>query len=110
MGKGWRIKNGSSYYGIPLPLGEPYGGPLFFAHYSFLGINPNNLTDTYANYWTQNQNHSLINYNYCSANLQNFNGYSNTCWGLTASDEQNGYSAHSPTNDDGVITPTAAIS
>jgi hypothetical protein len=111
---GWAIdggiKNGASFFGITLPLGPAYGGPLFFAHYSFLGINPNNLTDTYADYWMQNQNHSLINYNYCSANPQNFNGYSNSCWGLTASDEQGGYSAHSPTNDDGVITPTAAIS
>jgi hypothetical protein len=104
------IKNGSTYYGITLPLGEPYGGPLFFAHYSFLGINPNNLSDTYADYWTQNQNHSLINYTYCVTNQHNYNGYSSSVWGLTASDEQNGYSAHSPTNDDGVISPTAAIS
>jgi len=104
------IKNGSSYYGYTLPLGPPYGGPLFFAHYSFLGINPNNLTDTYADYWMQNQNHSLINYSYCVANPHQFNGYSSSIWGLTASDEQNGYSAHSPTNDDGVISPTAAVS
>ncbi|HEY2349277.1 MAG TPA: glucoamylase family protein [Puia sp.] len=111
---GWamdgQIKNGSSFYGITLPLGPAYGGPLFFAHYSFLGINPNNLTDTYADYWMQNQNHSLINYTYCVTNPLHFNGYSGSIWGLTASDEQNGYSAHSPTNDDGVISPTAAIS
>ena len=31
-------------------------------------------------------------------------------WGLTASDDQDGYSAHSPDNDPGVISPTAAIS
>ena len=104
------IKNGSSYYGYTLPLGPAFGGPLFFAHYSFLGINPNNLTDAYADYWMQNQNHSLINYSYCVANPHQFNGYSSSVWGLTASDEQNGYSAHSPTNDDGVISPTAAIS
>jgi hypothetical protein len=58
----------------------------------------------------QNQNHSLINYSYCVANPHQFNGYSSSVWGLTASDEQNGYSAHSPTNDDGVISPTAAVS
>jgi hypothetical protein len=105
------IKNGSSYLGITLPLGEPYGGPLFFAHYSFLGINPNNLTDTYADYWQQNQNHSLINFTYCVHNNGNYNGYSSSVWGLTASDDNiNGYVAHSPTNDDGVISPTAAIS
>ncbi|MDP9040722.1 MAG: Ig-like domain-containing protein [Bacteroidota bacterium] len=111
---GWalngNIKNGKSFFGITLPLGPDYGGPLFFAHYSFLGINPNGMTDAYADYMLQNQNHSLINYNYCVTDPQQFNGYSSACWGLTASDEQNGYSAHSPTNDDGVITPTAAIS
>jgi hypothetical protein len=105
------IKNGNSYFGIVLPLGEAFGGPLFFAHYSFLGVNPNGLSDTYANYWTQNQNHSLINYTYCVTNPQGYNGYSSSCWGLTASDDNaTGYSAHSPTNDIGVISPTAAIS
>ncbi len=104
------IKNGSTYFGYTLPLGPNLGGPLFFAHYSFLGINPTNLTDSYANYWTQNQNHSLINYSYCVYNPHSFNGYSTAIWGLTASDEQSGYSAHSPTNDDGVISPTAAVS
>jgi hypothetical protein len=104
------IKNGSTFFGYTLPLGPNLGGPLFFAHYSFLGINPTNLTDAYANYWTQNQNHSLINYSYCVDNPHSFNGYSTSIWGLTASDEQSGYSAHSPTNDDGVISPTAAVS
>lgn len=104
------IKNGNTYYGFQLPLGPAKGGPLFFAHYSFLGINPNSLTDIYADYFAQNVAHSKINYSYCVANPSNYNGYSNVCWGLTASDEQSGYSAHSPTNDDGVISPTAAIS
>jgi hypothetical protein len=104
------MKNGNIYYGIQLPLGPPYGGPLFFAHYSFLGINPNSLQDAYANYWTQDTAHAKINYEYCVANPDHFNGYSNLCWGLTASDEQNGYSAHAPENDDGVIAPTAAVS
>jgi hypothetical protein len=62
------IRNNNTYFGITLPLGEPNGGPLFFAHYSFLGINPHDLTDAYANYWTQNVNHTLINYNYCKLN------------------------------------------
>lgn len=105
------IKNGNNYYGIQLPLGPALGGPLFFAHYSFLGINPHNLSDAYANYWTQDTAHSKINYLYCVNNPQKFYGYSNMCWGLTASDDDTkGYDAHSPTNDDGVITPTAAIS
>ncbi|PWT74598.1 MAG: beta-glucosidase [Bacteroidetes bacterium] len=111
---GWanngNMRNGNSFFGIPLPLGPDYGGPLFFSHYSFLGINPNGLSDAYANYWTQDTAHARINYLYCVNNPGHFAGYSNSCWGLTASDEQNGYDAHSPTNDKGVITPTAAIS
>lgn len=104
------IKNGNTYYGVQLPLGPADGGPLFFAHYSFLGINPNGLTDTYASYDVQNKAHAMINYNYCVANPNNNNGYSSNCWGLTASDIANGYTASSPTNDVGVIAPTAAIS
>jgi hypothetical protein len=104
------IVNGRPYYGITLPLGWDYGGPLFFTHYSFLGLDPRNLSDTYASYWEQNVNHTLINRAYCIDNPKNYISYSEDCWGLTASDNQNGYSAHSPTNDLGVITPTAAIS
>jgi len=104
------MKNGSAYYGVTLPLGPAYGGPLFFAHYSFLGINPNSLSDQYASYDVQNKAHSMINYNYCVANPKGNMGYSADCWGLTASDIENGYTASSPTNDVGVIAPTAAIS
>jgi hypothetical protein len=105
------MKNGRTFYGVQLPLGPDLGGPLFFSHYSFLGINPRDLTDSYTNYFTQNTAQSLINYNYCVANPQHFNGYDSSIWGLTASDDNlNFYSAHSPTNDDGVISPTAAIS
>lgn len=104
------LRNGNTYFGVQLPLGPPGGGPLFFAHYSFLGLDPNGLTDTYADYKTQNTAHSLVNFNYCSANPQGYYGYSSQCWGLTASDDANGYAAHSPTNDGGFISPTAAIS
>lgn len=104
------MKNGKQFYGITLPLGPDYGGPLFFSQYSFLGLDPHNLSDVYANYWTQDTAQTRINYLYCVNNPQNYYGYSPLCWGLTASDDNNGYVAHSPTNDDGVISPTAAIS
>ncbi|WP_298411981.1 glucoamylase family protein [Hydrotalea sp.] len=104
------MKNGNTYYENVLPLGPTLGGPLFFAHYSFLGINPNNLNDAYANYMAQNTAHAKINYAYCVANPAGYNGYSSSVWGLTASDDNvSGYSAHSPTNDVGVVSPTAAI-
>jgi hypothetical protein len=102
--------NGNSFYNYTLPLGEDRGGPLFFTHYSYLGLDPRNLEDQFAEYWIQNVNHSLINNAYCADNPKNYVGYSEKCWGLTASDGNSGYSAHSPNNDRGVITPTAAIS
>jgi hypothetical protein len=108
--QGGAIVNGDSYYGITLPLGQDYGGPLFFSHYSFLGLDPRSLSDTYANYWTQNVNHTLINRAYCIENPRDYVAYGQDCWGLTASDNHQGYSAHAPTNDLGVITPTAALS
>lgn len=104
------FKNGKEFYGIKLPLGFDYGGPLFFSHYSFLGLNPKGLTDRYADYWEQNQNHTLINRAHCVANPNHFKGYGENCWGLTSSDNHKGYKAHSPTNDHGVISPTAALS
>lgn len=112
--KGWAreggIANGRKFYDITLPLGYDYGGPLFFAHYSFLGLDPRNLSDQYGNYWQQNVNHSLINRAHAINNPNGYVGYSADCWGFTASDGNEGYSAHSPTNDRGVVTPTAAIS
>jgi hypothetical protein len=104
------IMNGHTFYDITLPLGEDYGGPLFYSHYSFLGLDPRNLKDSYANYWEQHVNHTLINRAYCIENPNGYQGYGKNCWGLTASDNHLGYSAHSPRNDLGVISPTAAIS
>ncbi|HEY9195217.1 MAG TPA: glucoamylase family protein [Mucilaginibacter sp.] len=112
--QGWAqsdfFKNGKTFYGYRLPLGFDYGGPLFFSQYSFLGLNPKGLKDQYADYWEQNCNHTLINYAYCVDNPKKYKGYGENCWGLTASDNFEGYNAHSPTNDLGVITPTAALS
>jgi hypothetical protein len=105
------FRNGKTYYGIKLPLGPDYslGGPLFFAHYSFLGLDPRNLRDAYADYWEQNRAHVLINRAYCLDNPKGYRGYGPKCWGLTASDTEGGYTAHSPQNDRGVISPTAAL-
>jgi hypothetical protein len=112
--RGWAqsnfFKNGKTYYNYTLPLGMEYGGPLFFTHYSYLGLDPRGLKDRYADYWEQNRNHTLINRAYCLDNPKKFKGYGENCWGLTASDNHRGYAAHSPTEDLGVITPTAALS
>jgi hypothetical protein len=101
--------NGRSYYDIELPLGMPFGGPLFFAHYSFCGLDPHGLKDKYADYWELNRRHVAINRAHCIANPNKFKGYGAACWGLTASDDPDGYSAHAPDNDNGTISPTAAL-
>jgi len=102
--------NGRRYYDIELPLGPAFGGPLFFAHYSFCGLDPRGLRDRYADYWELNVRHVRINHAHCLANPGGFAGYGPGCWGLTASDDPDGYDAHSPLVDNGTISPTAALS
>ncbi len=89
---------------------EEMGGPLFWAHYSYLGLDPKGLEDRYANYWEHNTNHTLINRAWCIENPGDFKGYGEGLWGLTASYSTNGYMAHKPGSDIGVISPTAALS
>ena len=112
--QGWTgngaMVNTGTFYDSFLPLGENFGGPLFFSHYSFIGLNPTNLSDQYTNYFDQNRSHSLINYMHCVVNPNGYDGYNQNSWGITASTNYDGYSAHSPTNDLGVIAPTAALS
>ncbi len=88
---------------------EVSGGPLFWAHYSYLGLDPRKLKDQYADYWTHNVQHANLNLLHCIDNPKNYQGYSEECWGLTASYSIDFYAAHSPKNDLGVISPTAAL-
>src|SRR5690625_4078880 len=89
---------------------QQYGGPLFWAHYSYLGLDPRGLKDRYADYWEENRNHTLINRQWSIENPNDYEGYGEDLWGLTASYSVNGYAAHRPGEDLGVITPTAALS
>jgi hypothetical protein len=111
--RGWaagrEFRNDREFYGITLPLGPDCGGPLFFAQFSFLGLDPRGLSDRYADYWEQNVAHTLINYEHCVRNPHGFKGYGPDCWGLSASDDHLGYHGHAPDRDLGVITPTAAL-
>ena len=113
------IANGALAYDIPLTVNHAgssqKGGPLFWAHYSYMGLDPSNLADAFVNYGDATVNHAKINYAYCVDNPKSYKGYGEDCWGLTASysrdaDGSLGYNAHSPSNDTGVISPTAALS
>ncbi|WP_454060043.1 glucoamylase family protein [Elizabethkingia ursingii] len=121
--KGWarsgKIISDKVAYNFPLVLkhngAEKMGGPLFWAHYSYLGLDPNGLKDQYADYQKLNYDHSMINYSYAVENPKAYKGYGKDFWGLTASYSRNedgstGYNAHMPGNDVGVVSPTAAIS
>ncbi len=114
--QGWagspNYRNGQTYYNYKLAVGPLAGGPLFFAHYSFIGFDPRNKKDAYANYFQHNTAQSLVNWTYCKENPKRWQSYSAENWGLTASDDPTGYLAHEPlsTTDNGTISPTAALS
>jgi hypothetical protein len=111
--KGWAsgrtFRNGKEFYGHTLPLGPDYGGPLFWSHLPFMGLDPRGLKDRYADYSNQVTQHTLINYEHCVHNPNGFAGYGPDCWGLTSSDGNEGYAAHDPKIDRGVIAPAAAL-
>lgn len=104
------FRNGREFHDVQLPLGPDHGGPLFFTHYSFCGLDPRGLVDCYANYWQQNVSHTMINYRHCVLNPKRHAGYGMDCWGLTSSHGPRGYVAHAPDRDLGVITPSASLS
>jgi hypothetical protein len=116
--QGWArngdIKANVEMYGFKIPLDHQGAkgsvGPLFWAHYSYLGLDPRGLKDRYADYWEHNRNHTLIHRAYCIDNPKGFKGYGENAWGLTSSYSPKGYDGHSPNNDLGVIAPTAALS
>ncbi len=117
--KGWaksgKIVSDEKYYDEELVLNyyehsDAPIGPLFWAHYSYLGLNPKGLSDQYADYWKLTQNHAKIHYKYALDNPKDFKGYGDSLWGLTSSYSVKGYKGHRPGNDFGVISPTAALS
>ncbi|MDW7693284.1 glucoamylase family protein [Flammeovirgaceae bacterium SG7u.111] len=117
--EGWamngKIKTDRKYLGYETVLdhyetNDSPVGPLFWAHYSYLGLDPRGLQDQYGDYWKLNQNHALIHYKHCVQNPNGFKGYGENCWGLTSSYSMKGYAGHRPDNDLGVISPTAALS
>ncbi len=110
------ITKDSTMYGLRTILDHYPGedkqpvGPMFWAHYSYLGLSPKGLKDHYADYWQLNTNHAMIQYKYAVDNPKKYKGYGKDVWGLTSSYSINGYAGHNPTNDLGVISPTAALS
>lgn len=117
--QGWALNGGiikdTTMYGIRTVLNhyehskDPVG-PLFWAHYSYLGLYPDGLKDQYADYWLLNRNHALIHHHHAVKNPKNCKGYSADNWGLTSSYSMGFYAGHQPSEDLCVISPTASIS
>src|SRR5439155_14155395 len=92
--------------------------PLFTHQYSHCWVDFRNIADPYMrtrgfDYFENSRRATLAQRNYCIANPGAKVGYSDVQWGLTAGDGPSGYTARGAPpaqNDDGTITPTAAIS
>ena len=117
--KGWarngEIVSNEKYYGEDLVLDyyehdKSPVGPMFWAHYSYVGLNPNGLSDKYADYWKLVKNQAKIHHKHAVENPKNYEGYGDSIWGLTSSYSMKGYKGHRPDKDLGVIAPTAALS
>lgn len=113
--QGW-ARNGDivrsrTFYNYKINLSPDWGGPLFWIQYSHLALDPRDLKDQYADYWNEYVNTANIQWEYAKENPAGWKNFSENCWGLTASDDPYGYSAHQPVNNDnGTISPTAALS
>jgi len=113
--RGGKVVTDRIYYGLPTifdhyETNDKAVGPLFWAHYSYLGLDPRGLKDQFGDFWEMNRNHALIHYRHAVENPYDYAGYSDECWGMTSSYSMLGYAGHSPQLDLGVISPTAALS
>ena len=105
----WATYYGQSYVIFP---------PLFGHQYSHCWVDFRAIQDAYMGargitYFENSRRATLAAREYCIDNPGNHIGYGENLWGLTASDDPNGYLAHGappPQNDNGTITPTAAAS
>jgi len=92
--------------------------PLFTHQYSHCWIDFREIADAYMrtrgfDYFENSRRATLSQRDYCIANPLGALGYSDSLWGITAGDGPFGYRARGAPpaqNDDGTITPTAAIS
>ena len=108
-GYNWSTQYGQTYLIFP---------PLFGHQYSHCWVDFRQIQDAYMElrgitYWENSRRATLAARDYCIANPYGWSGYGENCWGLTASDDPDGYAAHGAPpaqSDNGTITPTAAAS
>lgn len=108
-GYNWSTQYGYTYLVFP---------PLFGHQYSHCWVDFRDIQDEYMtlrgiDYFENSRRATLAAREYCIANPYGWAGYGENLWGLTASDDPDGYLAHGAPpaqNDNGTITPTAAAS
>ena len=107
-GYSYATEYGQSYVVFP---------PLFGHQYSQCWIDYRNIADDYMRahgltYFENSRRATLAQRSYSIANPGHHAGYSDSLWGITASDAPGGYSARGAPpaqDDDGTIAPTAPI-
>jgi len=96
--------------GVALELHRGKGPPMFWYHYSYLGLDPHAVHYQGRSYFEHFRDLCRVQVLYARSKKEQFAGYG-PLWGLTASMGPDGYSARAPDRrDDGTIAPTAAIS
>ncbi|NOT33457.1 MAG: T9SS type A sorting domain-containing protein [Candidatus Eisenbacteria bacterium] len=105
-GYDWRTNYGYTFIEFP---------PLFGHQYSHCWIDFRDIQDGYTrgkgiDYFENSRRATLAQHAYCVANPGGWAAYSDTLWGITASDIQGGYLARGAPpaqNDNGTLAPTA---
>jgi len=111
--RGWHGPDFSrprEHFGVRVSLGGRLEMPLFFTHYSYLGLDPRAVAFDGRSYFEHFQGLCRVQIRYAQSRRGTFRGYG-PLWGLTASLGPDGYRAFAPgADDDGTIAPTAALS
>lgn len=110
MRGGRNFSHKQTHFGVTHDLGGGIGWPLFFAHYSHLGFDPNAVSHNGKTYFEHFTDATRVHRLYAQSRAEDFEGYG-PLWGLAASLNPDGYFASHPgQKDNGTIATTAALS
>jgi hypothetical protein len=113
--EGWEsagYESESTQFGVHLELGSrpSTGPPLFETQFSYLGLDPHQLTFHGRSYFDHFRDFCLVQIRYAESKTNVYKGYG-PLWGITASAGPDGYMAFAPgIRDKGTLAPTAALS
>ena len=104
----YQPKTGNGY---TIEAANAYAGCMFLSHYSFIGLDPRRMADSFVKqgYMVRNTTHALMNRAYCLESAPAEHQFSEGFWGLTSCDIKGGYRYQSAYNEVGTVAPTAAL-